>query len=662
MSNFANLFTPFKIKELEIKNRIVMPPMRTDLASVNDDMVTERLVDYYIERAKGGAGLIIVEHAEILPLVGRAKAWKPLYIGEDKRIPQLKRLVDAVHEYGAKVAIQLLHWGRIFPKEVTGHKTVAPSAIPVSLFLHLDTKVLDVLPKELSIEEIGDLVEKFADGARRAKEAGFDLVELHFGHGYLVHLFFSSYTNKRTDKYGGDVEGKTRFAREILKRVREKVGENYPVSVRISGDELLEGGMTLKETKIIAQILENAGADIIHVSAGAYPSQRDNHLVWATSTPPMAFPRGCFAHLAEGIKKAVSVPVIAAGRINDPELAEKILIEGKADLVSMGRALYADPEMPRKAMEGRLEDIRPCIACNRCIDYLMTFIDPASYVKCSVNAASGKEKECRIKPIVNPKRVLVVGGGPAGMEAARVAALKGHKVFLAEKSNKLGGALNLAVVPPHKGEIANFINYLSRQITKLGVEITLESEVTFELVSRLKPDAIILATGAIPVIPGIPGVECDNVVTSIDVLAGKNEVKGKVVVIGGGLIGCETAEYLAEKNKEVRIVEMLNRIANDVGQNVRPFLMQRLFKKGVKMLTKSRVEEILDNGISINKEGQKQIIEADTIVLAAGMIPDRKLFVELENKGLEVYLAGDCIQAGRILEAVHGGFDLGFKV
>ena len=662
MENFAKLFTPFKIRDIEVKNRIVMPPMRTDLASVNDNMVTERLIDYYVERAKGGVGLIIVEHAEILPLVERAKAWKPLYIGEDKRIPQLKRLVDAIHEHGTKVAIQLLHWGRVFPREVTGHKAVAPSAIPASSFYHLDTQVLDVLPKELSIEEINDLVENFADGARRAKEAGFDLAELHFGHGYLVHLFFSPYTNKRTDKYGGDIEGRTRFACEILKRVKEKVGENYPVSVRISGDELLEGGLTLEETKIIAQILEDAGADIIHVSAGAYPSQGDNHLVWATSTPPMAFPRGCFAHLAEGIKKAVNVPVIAAGRINDPELAEKFLIEGKADLVSMGRALYADPELPRKAAEGRLEDIRPCIACNRCIDYLMTFIDPASYVKCSVNAASGKEKEYRIKPAGSPKRVLVVGGGPAGMEAARVAALRGHKVFLHEKSNKLGGALNLAIMPPHKEEIKNFINYLSRQITKLRVEVILESVVTFELVNQIKPDAVILATGAVPVIPEVPGVERDNVVTALDVLAGKKEVKDKVVIIGGGLIGCETAEFLAEEGKDVWIVEMLKSIANDVGQNVRPFLVQRLFKKGVKVLTKGRVEEILDKGVSINKEDKKQIIEADTIVLAVGMISDQKLFAELENKVPEVYLAGDCVNPRRILEAVHEGFNLGFKV
>lgn len=658
------LFKPFKIKNLELKNRIVMPPMRTNLATAEDKMVTQRLVDHYVERAKGGVGLIIVEHAEIHPKTAVHKAWKPLYIGEDKRISQLKKIVDAVHDNGSKVGIQLLHWGRLFPKELLGYDAVAPSPIPASVFYNIGVPVFNPVPKELNADEIHTIARQFALGAKRAKDAGFDMVEMHFGHGYLVHLFFSSYTNKRTDEYGGKVENRVRFACEILKLTKGEVGNDFPVGVRISGDEFIKGGMKIDETKVIAGLLEKAGADIIHVSAGAYPSDGELTLVEATATPPMSFPRGCFVHLAKEIKKNVSVPVIAVGRINDPLLAEKILVEKKADLVSIGRGLFADPQLPNKAASGRFDDIRKCLGCNRCIDALMRFDDPEHYVKCSVNAAFGRESEYQILPVDNPRNILVVGGGPAGMEAARVAAMRGHKVCLHDANDHMGGMLNLAVVPPHKDEINNLTVFITSQLSTLGVEVVLNSLVTSETVEQVAPDGIIVATGASPSVPDIPGYYQSKVIQALDILSGKEKIEGRtVVVIGGGLIGCETAEYLSKKGNNIHLIEMQKYIACDVGQNVRPFLMKRLYQsKNMNVLTKAQVSEIASEGVKIFKNGEEQFIEADFVVAATGLVSNNSLVKALKQKNLNVLTAGDCIEPRRIMDAVHEGYMAGLTI
>jgi len=664
LEKIVELFKPFKIKNLELKNRIVMPPMRTNLATAEDEMVTQRLIDHYVERAKGGVGLIIVEHAEILPKRAVNKAWKPLYIGEDKRIAQLKKIVDAVHDCGAKVGIQLLHWGRLFPKELLGHDAVAPSPIPASVFYNIGGPVLNPVPKELCVDEIHLLAQQFAQGAKRAKDAGFDMVEMHFGHGYLVHLFFSPYTNKRTDEYGGEIENRVRFACEILQLTRAEVGNDFPISARISGDEYIKGGMKIDETKRIAGFLEKAGADMIHVSAGAYPSDGEMTLVEATATPPMSFPRGCFAHLAEEIKKHVSVPVIAVGRINDPVLAEKILVEEKADLISIGRGLFADPQLANKAASGRLDEIRKCLACNRCIDALMKFNDPELYVKCSTNASSGRERDYRIMQVDQPGNILIIGGGPAGMEAARVAAMRGHKVCLHDANNHLGGLLNWAVIPPHKGEINNLIEFLSTQLSKLGVEIVLNSRVTPEIVDQISPDAIVVASGAVPIEPEIPGYDKNKVIQALDVLSGEKDVENRtVVIIGGGLIGCETAEYLCKKNKHVYLIEMQKHIACDVGQNVRPFLIKRLYQhENIHILTKSRVNEITSKGVIVDKKGEEHFIDADVIVAAIGLEPNNSLIEELKQKYPNVLTAGDCVKPRRIMDAIHEGYIAGLSL
>ncbi|MEM3726324.1 MAG: NADH:flavin oxidoreductase, partial [Candidatus Bathyarchaeia archaeon] len=395
------LFEPFQIGTMKLKNRIVMPPMGTNFSN-EDGTVTQRLTNYHVERAKGGVGLIIVEGAYVEP---RGKgSIKQLGVDHDNKIPGLRDLVTAVKANGAKVALQLFHGGRQSHSSIIGTQPVSASEVPCRL--------TGETPRALTTSEIEELVEVFAEAARRVKEAGFDAVEIHGAHGYLINQFLSPLTNKRTDKYGGDVKKRARFLLEILERIREKVGESYPVLCRINGDDYIEGGIKLEEAKIIAKMLEDGGVDALHISGGIYDSPIP------VTTAPMALPHGVMVHLAAGIKKVVNVPVIAVGRLDDPKLAEEILQQGKADLVSMGRALLADPYLPKKIADGALDEINPCIACDECIGRLFFNED----IACTVNAALGREEEYRIEKAKVRKRVLVVGGGPAGMEAARVSA------------------------------------------------------------------------------------------------------------------------------------------------------------------------------------------------------------------------------------------------
>jgi len=637
MPNLTKLFEPINIGTLDVRNRIVMPPMVTNYGS-DTGAVSQRLIDYHVERAKGGVGLGIVEATCVDSPVGRLSPTQ-LCIDSDKFIPRLNDLAEAVQVYGARIAIQLHHSGRQTTLVATeGRRPVSPSTVPCP--------PLGTRPRRLTVKEIESLVEKYAEGARRAKAAGFDAVELHGAHGYLIQQFLSPYTNKRRDRYGGDPQRRITFAIDVVESVREKVGSSFPVIMRLSGNEYVEGGLTIEDTKIIARELEEAGVDAIHMSAGLRES-------YAWSVQPMAVPRGCLVHLAEETKKAVSIPVIAVGRINDPALAETIIREGKADLVSMGRALIADPELPRKASEGRLDDIRVCVACNQCVMRMGLCLP----VSCTVNAAAGRERERKISPTKATKRVLVIGGGPAGMEAARVAALRGHTVTLIEREERLGGQLVLAATPPHKEELENEIKYLVSHIKKLGVKIELGKEATIRTVEEMKPDTVILATGAAPLIPIIPGVDRKSVVTAWDVLKGKVTVGKNVVVAGGGMVGLETAEFLAAKGISVIVVEMLSHVGIDMESRSRYLLLQRLVKCRVEILTGVRVEEITESGVSVtNEKGNRQHLPAETVVLALGAIPIRELADSLKGKVRELYIVGDCLKPRKAMEAIHGGF------
>lgn len=638
----GRLFEPIQIGSMKLKNRIVMPPMCTNFAS-ETGAVTERIVEYYAERAKGGAGFIIVEATCIDSPQGKISSCQ-LCVDNDKFIPGLSDLTEAVHAYGAKIALQLHHAGRQTLIELTNGKTpVSASDVPYVDSYGIPPGSILAQPRPLTLEEINILEEKFGAAAGRAKLAGFDAVEIHGAHGYLIAQFLSPFTNKRTDAYGGDFNGRMRFALEVIQRVREKVSGDFPISFRFSADEYIEGGINLELAEKIAERLEGAGVDILNVSGSIGET---DHLCEA----PMAVSPGYMVHLAEAIKKTVNIPVITVGRINNPTFAEKILKDGKADLVAMGRALIADPELPRKTFENKLEDVRRCIACNQgCIYRLMLGLR----VKCTVNAEVGKERDFKLT-LAKPKKILIAGGGPAGMEAARVSALRGHKVVVFEKADRLGGQLNLAVKPPYKGELENILQYLKGQLRRLNVKIELGSEVTLEIVEEINPDVVIIATGATPISTGIQGSDEVNVITAWDVLEENKEVGGKVVIAGGKQIGCETAEFLAERGKDVTIVVGFREPAADMEPYNRYLLLRRLSKNGVNFIYNSRVKEIkADTVIVLDNNFNMKTLKVNTVILALGVLPNNKLLTALQGRVKELYAVGDCVKPAKILEAIN---------
>jgi 2,4-dienoyl-CoA reductase-like NADH-dependent reductase (Old Yellow Enzyme family)/NADPH-dependent 2,4-dienoyl-CoA reductase/sulfur reductase-like enzyme len=581
-----------------------------------------------------------------------------LQIHDDRVIPKLRRLSQAIQAHGAKAVIQIVHHGTILSlrsmylpnKEAV--KPLAPSAIPFP--------ENGALPIEMTQEDIDRVIAGFAEAARRIKEAGFDAVEVHGAHGYLIGQFRSALTNKRTDKYGGSAENRGRFCCEALKAVREKVGPDYPVLLRMSGKSFSEGGISIEDSVIQAPMFVEAGADALDVSCGSLESY---HYI----LPPYMVPAGLNLDAAEAIKKVVDVPVITVGRLGaDLALAESALESGKADFVALGRGLIADPYLPQKLGEGKVEDIQECLSCNKCI----TSSVMAKYngMACTVNPLVLREREfTELKPAENPCKVAVVGGGLAGMEAARILALRGHKVSLYEKSDKLGGQWNIVEAEKGQKAYASLTKRLSRGLAEAGVEVFLNKAVSADDILSAKPDKAVIATGAYPRTLRVPGIDRENVVQANDVIMGKAEVGERVVVVGGGSTGMELASSLAKSGKKVVLLEALPKLGGGMVIYNYKHLLSSLIESNVVMLTDCPLMEVAEHGIYIKCNTKLEMdllyIKTDTVVLAVGVVPDSGLAEELRQKGIEAEVIGDCAGPERsALEAIREGYEVGIRL
>ncbi|NQT48715.1 MAG: FAD-dependent oxidoreductase, partial [Chloroflexi bacterium] len=578
MSDFSALFQPGNIGTLRLENRIIMPAMGSQSADA-DGRVNERFIQFYRIRAQGGVGLVIPSYAGVstdCPLMFN------MAIHDDSWIKDWKALADAVHEAGAKFGVQLMHVGMLYIYAGFVPKGVSIKVPSMTPWLDLD-KPYHVLGEE----DIERYVEDFGEAARRVKEAGADLVELHSCHGCLAGMFMSPLTNQRTDQYGGSPENRARFPRRVVERMRQKVGPGFPIVVRMNGSDDIDGGITIEEGMEHARIMESAGADAISVSAGVE--------FWSTSTiPSYPYPEGSMLPLVDGIKKAVKIPVIAVGKIN-AELAEQVIVEDRADFIAMGRPLLADPELPNKVREGRLEEVCRCIYCMNCLKN-----DPrAGRGACSVNPFLNREFKYPFEPAKSPKKVMVIGGGLSGMQTAMFLAERGHQVSLHERDTELGGQWNIACATPGKEGYATFTEYLKRGLDRCGVSVMLGREVTREMVAEAKPDAVVVATGAVPLVLNVPGATGPNVVQGHDVIDGKAKAKGRVVVVGGRFIGMEVAIMLAEQGQDVCIVTQAGLGQDGINLEKQSFktLAVKLIALRVPLYLEAPVLEIMDKTV-----------------------------------------------------------------
>lgn len=665
---FPNLFSPIKINGMSLKNRIVMPAMH--LGYTPEGEVTDRLVDFYALRARGGVALIIVGGCPIDEHGGMASM---ISISDDRFIPGLERLASAVKGEGAKVAAQLYQAGRYTHSSmIGGRKPFSSSAVR--------SRLTGEIPRALKLEEIPAVQDDFSEAAIRAKKAGFDAVEILGSAGYLICQFLSPLTNLREDKYGGSFENRMRFGLEVVEKVRTAVGADYPILMRLAGNDFMEEGSTNREASIFASELEKVGVDLFNVTGGWHE----------TRVPQLStfVPRKGFAYLAQGVKSAVSVPVIASNRINDPCLGEEIIRNGEADMIAMARGLLADPYLPNKAGEGKTDQIYHCVACNQgCFDNIFQ-LKP---VGCLVNPRAGKEGEIKITSPARAKKVLIVGGGLAGMKAGCTAAERGHRVTLVERSGQLGGQLLLNRNIPGREEMVTAAFDLINNLKALNVDLILRKGADYQFIKERAPDAVVLATGARPSLPDIPGIENQHVVLAWDLLSGKSIVGKKVVIVGGNAVGLETALYLANQgtispevlhflvtnraetwdtieqlvskgNKEITVLEMTEKAGQDIGKSTRWTVMAELRRLGVRVITGARAVEIGPEGVKIEKEEGDDFFPADSVVIATGAESENSLSREIGDLVPEIYTIGDASEPRDALEAIKEGFITGLKI
>ncbi len=647
-----HVLSPIRLADLVLPNRIMMGSMHVGLEKLAGGI--QRLADFYAERAKGKVGLIVTGGIAVTQEGGFGPQFCGIY--DDAQIEQLAPITEAVHRAGGRIALQLFHSGRYAYEEQTGHTPLAPSALRAA--------INSTTPRAMTAEEITETIRAFAAGARRARQAGFDAVEIMGSEGYLINQFLSPVTNQRNDQWGGDFPRRSRFAIEVMRAVRAEVGAGYPVIFRMSGLDLMPDSTTMEETLQFARFIEQAGADALNIGIGWHESK--------VPTIAMMVPRGAFAWVAQQIKQAVSVPVIASNRINDMRLAEQILSEGISDMVSMARPFLADPDILVKSMDGRFDHVNTCIACNQaCLDHIFSGLAAS----CLVNPQAGRESELTLVAAAESKKIAVVGAGPAGMEAARVLAKRGHRVTLFEKQDQLGGQLNFARQVPGKQEFAETMRYYRAELAQAGVHVRLGEAATADTLLKEGFAEVVLATGVTPRLPEIKGIDLPHVASYAQVFSGEVRVGRRVVMIGAGGIACDLAHYLASSRvvdasvirylQEHRILDeqssktvtasgrqiaMLRRgkhVGAGLGKTTRWAVLAQLKQAGVQMLTQIEYGEITREGVSYTIQGERKFLAADTVIIAAGSVANHQLADELDGR-LPVHLIGGAREAGEL--------------
>ncbi len=635
-NSFAHLFAPIRIGTLTAKNRLLMSAMSINFGVDQRGHVTDQLTAYFKARAQGGVGMMLVGGGAVHPSGLELPHLPALW--QDDCIPSLRSMTKAMGSFDVRFGVQLMHGGR----QSYHDRKVAPSPIPAPA-------VVKGTPRELSTLEVQEMVESFGQSARRCREAGFDFVEIHGAHGYLINQFLSPNSNRRTDQYGGGFENRARFYLEVLQSIKSKCGADFTVGARINAEDYIEGGWTLDDALTLVPLLEAAGADYVHVSAGVYGSRQ-------LTIPSMYVEQGCFVHLAEAVKAVASVPVVAVGRIKDPRLAESIIAQGKADVVAMGRSLLADPELPKKARENRCEQIRPCIGCCLGCIHAVLQLEPGG---CVVNPDVGREYHLeRPTPPHTPKRVLIIGAGPAGLAAARMAKLWGHQPVVVDSRRMPGGMLYLAAKPPGRSDLQEIIDYYARELERLEVPLILGTPLDEKLFKELAPQTVLVASGSLPRMPLIKGLfqTAMDIWTMVEVLDGQATVNEKAIVLGGGQAGLVTADFLAEQGKVVVVLNRRCHFAEEMSANDRYYLRERLKRPSVTLYKEVAIEAFSDDGATFrHAKGRAEISGFHTVVIAEAGEPVRETINFLKKSNLPLQIIGDAKSVRHLMFAISEG-------